>query len=291
MKPFQFSAILILILFNFTKPLAANPVDQVIPIVAFWEKGDYHYYEITKTNTSINNGIANLNGEISYLASFMVVESDDFGYTIQWQIEGLKNEGQTFTSSKEGENILTRFIGINIIYRTSPTGEIIEFLNRKEVEEKLEDSFSDFHKQTASEFFNTQKPLPVFDEIKLLHSLFGRQYQANKVIEFKEIRRNKNRMKFELDGIFLPKNINNGESLGLFTNVLTLNKTKLITNYGAIENYKNDNINLSELNFQEKEERLINYDKGLILSIYKETKTTVSTKQSATATLSIELIQ
>lgn len=166
-----------------------------VPIIAYWDQGDTFKFKVTKTNTdSIDHKLIQ-HEERAYIAQFIVLDSLEDGFRIEWKIiENLNPEKKDIP-----EDLLLDALALNsfqIIFKTDTLGRFLEIENHKVISEFAIKYFKSFLKNSSNQNNNEiilEKYAKIFEsksgvenfilpEIPLLCTLYGGIYDTKDTI-------------------------------------------------------------------------------------------------------------
>lgn len=130
-----------LVLLIVTTHLFSQADTTKIAFVSYWSIGDSYNFHVSKINKLWKDGTLTEDHKQEYVANFTIIDSTENSYTIKWRYE---NDFQNIY--KIPENLLERFSKyktIEIVYKTSEVGTLIEILNWQEVGETMKNMFDD----------------------------------------------------------------------------------------------------------------------------------------------------
>lgn len=202
--------ILLFITFSLT---AFSQTDSTkIGFVAYWSKGDSYDFIVSKVEKKWKKGELEKNDSSRYMANFLVIDSTENSYTIQWTMKDFwKNNTENnvleyFENSSELISILLEHDFTKIIYETDELGELKEVLNWKEITDGLnkifEKVFDKLKSSSPSEkeddirenlkrlFANLSSKEAIlshfYPELTIFHFPMSYEFETDKPIEFEQ---------------------------------------------------------------------------------------------------------
>lgn len=112
-----------------------------VAFVSYWSIGDSYDFKVSKIQQQWKEGEITKDQKQEYIANFTVIDSTATSYTINWSIENdLEN---TYKIPEELLDRFSKYKLIEIKYKTSEVGVLLEILNWKEVGEIMNSMFDD----------------------------------------------------------------------------------------------------------------------------------------------------
>jgi|GEM_PF-829046 len=172
-----------------------------VPIVAYWHKGDFMEYSVTKIKRQFRNDSLEQNDTTIMMAGLTVIDSTADSYTIRWSV--YEDNIVDFYSSDQGSGDLISDGTLDVIYKTSETGAFSEIINWKEVSETLIQASRILIQSMMSEkeldttkfnqiiepvlaMYSTRQGIEqlAFPELQLLHFPFGSELMIKDTIRY-----------------------------------------------------------------------------------------------------------
>ena len=177
-------------------------VSPSVPFISYWNVGDSYDFQITKIRKQIENAEIKKSDSISYIASFLVIDSTESSYTVKWsyktQLMGVKIPDEI--RDKLNDYQLTE-----VIYKTNEYGEFIGVENWEEISEITRGVFTEVmtfaSKNTGIAIDSLQKGmLPLINamsskggieiyvvpELRVFHFPLGAEFSTNEPFEYQE---------------------------------------------------------------------------------------------------------
>lgn len=191
------TSIFLITLFFQASQAQVNVQDTVrhVPIIAYWDQGDTFKFKVIKKNTdSVDHKLVK-HEERAYIAQFIVLDSLEDGYRIEWKIiENLNPEKKDIP-----EDLLLDAMALNnsqIIFKTDTLGRFLEIENHKVIGEFSIKYFKSLLKNSPNQndielilekytkMFESKSGVENFilPEIPLLCSLYGGVYDTKDTI-------------------------------------------------------------------------------------------------------------
>lgn len=130
----------------FTSVSAFSQTDTTsigVPFIAYWSAGDSYNFRITKIVQEWDDGKFTENENQVYVANFTVMDSTEKSYTIKWNhFNDLEN---TFDVPKSRLKDFAKYEKIDVVYKTSEFGSLLEIVNWKEIGEKMGKLYDDLY--------------------------------------------------------------------------------------------------------------------------------------------------
>ena len=173
-----------------------------VPFVSYWAKGDSYNFKITKINQQWESDEIVKDDTSSYLANFLVLDSTETSYTIQWSY---KNQLSDYNIPEDLMDRFAQYENIDVIYKTSEVGDFTGIENWEEISISMRGMFGElidfmvetndidratFESQMAPmiQVFESKQGIEqiVFKELYFMHFLFGLQYSVEEPIKYEE---------------------------------------------------------------------------------------------------------
>lgn len=203
MKQILFTTLLIIASFfiNFSTSLAQIEEDTTkITFIAYWEKGEFHDYEITKVKKKWKNEEIESIDSVSYIARFEVIDSTETSYKIKWTY---KNDlFEMYNLSEKSIQKLSKYKNVEVIYKTDELGTFVGIENWKELSTMTKKVFEELFKskQDAESKKLQQKLQPImmaydtkegieqvlFKELHVFHLPLGGQFDVTEPLLYEE---------------------------------------------------------------------------------------------------------
>jgi len=174
-----------------------------VPIVAYWQKGDFMEYSVTKVKRQFRNDSLVQNDTTIMFAGLTVIDSTADSYTLRWSV--YEDNLVDFISSDQGSGDLISDGTLDVIYKTSEAGAFMEITNWKQVSEILIQSSRELIRSMMSEkepdtakFNQIIEPVLAmygsrqgieqlaFPELQLLHFAFGTEMMVDDTIHYND---------------------------------------------------------------------------------------------------------
>lgn len=160
--------------------------DTSATCIAFWKKGDYKIYKVTRTREKNNSSNIKSVTSGSYETHIKIIDSTNNGYIIEWTNKNFKGQN----AEKEIlANLNAVLEGMKIIYKTDDVGTFVELVNWKEVRDFAFISLENLIKKASEKeiinsinqikpYFQTKESIETFliKEIQLYHTPYGAEY-------------------------------------------------------------------------------------------------------------------
>jgi len=111
-----------------------------VPFVAYWHIGDTYTFSVNKSYEQINENGKVIGDSLEYKARFKVLDSTETSYTIQWSF--LDNKYLPIFVDDSIKHLTPELAELEVIYKTSETGEFIGILNWEEIASKFNSYYS-----------------------------------------------------------------------------------------------------------------------------------------------------
>ncbi len=116
-------------------PLLSQEDTNKVAFVGYWNVGDSYSFKVSKIDKSWEDGNLKDERETSYIARFVVIDSTEKSYTIQWSYENtILNR---FSFVEDVNHILEKYKDISIVYKTDELGVLQSIVNGKEVSNQM----------------------------------------------------------------------------------------------------------------------------------------------------------
>ena len=182
-----------------------------IPFYPDWKKGTTYYFQLTEIEKNVLSNPAVTMDSTSTKLKFEVIDSTQTGYTVKWTYNPDKidwsyyklapnelvynpNESVFFIYENIYKNLL-KFAKKEVIYHTSPSGELLEIVNWEAIANNIKQHYQEIlqnldervdtntlqKNEAIQEFLeemSTQKGIEnnLFEELSLFHYFYGRTY-------------------------------------------------------------------------------------------------------------------
>ena len=174
-----------------------------ISFVSYWNIGDSYDFQVTKINRKWKNGEMTQDKKNTYKANFTVVDSTEKSYTVKWSYES--NLSSNYKIPIELVNRFSKYEKIDVLYKTTEVGDILEVINWKDIGNKMKSFFSDLdamltevETSKAKKMQMIMKPLVkvysskegvesiVLKELQYFHFPMGLEFDVNEELVYED---------------------------------------------------------------------------------------------------------
>ena len=195
--------IILLITFAYASGFALE-IDNTIPLYANWHIGDKFKFKVTKIKQLYQGEQLVRNDTSSYITNFLVSDSTENEYTVNWKYQtSLSNYNIPESLSEK----FAKYKFTEVVYKTGSSGEFLGIENWKEISEMMTGLFSDLidymadndkpgmdkeslkkSLQPLSQIYSTRQGLEllVFKELQVFHYPYGLSYLEADTIAYEE---------------------------------------------------------------------------------------------------------